>query len=70
MKMAITKEELEEIIKPDAKLEKITTISSDGFSLSTRIPVEIIQELDIKKGQKIRWTIEENKLRIKIEDGS
>jgi antitoxin component of MazEF toxin-antitoxin module len=64
--MPITKEELEELIEPKADIEKISTISSDGKTFVTRIPKEIIEELEIKKGNKIRWLIDKKNKELKI----
>jgi antitoxin component of MazEF toxin-antitoxin module len=68
--MPITKEELEELIEPKADIEKVSTISSDGKTFVTRIPKEVIEQLGIKKGNKIRWLVDEknNELKIRIED--
>lgn len=52
--MAITEDELKELIEPKAKLEKVSTISSDGKTSLTRIPKDIVDELEIKKGNKLR----------------
>lgn len=71
--MAITKEELDELIEAKALVEKVSTISSDGKTFVTRIPKEVIEELKISKGDKIRWIIDDDKkLEIKLEktDGS
>lgn len=56
--MPISEEELKEIIKsPNADIEKISTISSDGKNLLTRIPKEIVEYLKIKKGNKLFWLL-------------
>lgn len=70
--MAITKEQLNEIIEPKADLEKVTTISSDGQKLVMRIPKDIEEELEVKKGDKMRWLIKEGSKEIilKLENGS
>lgn len=67
--MAITQEELRELIEPKADIEKVSTISSAGETLSTRIPGDIIQELGIKKGDKIIWSLKKgsNEIEIKLE---
>ncbi len=44
-KMAITQEELDDLINPTADIEKVSTISSAGETLSTRIPKDVIQEI-------------------------
>lgn len=73
--MAITKEEFRELIEPEARIEKISTLSSDGTNLLTRVPKDIQEDLDMKKGQKIRWLIKEGKegnkeIIIRLENGS
>jgi len=67
--MPVTKEELLELIEPKADIEKISTISSDGKTFVTRIPKEIIEQIKINKGDKIRWLVDEKskELKIKIE---
>lgn len=70
--MAVTEEKLKEIIEPKADIEKLSTISSDGERLLTRIPKDIEQELNLKKGYRIRWLVKEgsNEITINLEDGS
>ena len=66
--MAITKEELDNLIKePNADIEKITTISDDGKSLLTRIPKEIVFFLKLKKGNKLRWLVDSKTKEMKVE---
>jgi len=51
--MAITKEELQELMKePNADIEKITTLSDDGRNLLTRVPKDIVDDLKLNKEQK------------------
>ncbi len=64
--MTITKEELMELIEPKVDLEKVSTISSAGQTLSTRIPKDIIQELGINKGDKISWSLKKGSDNIEI----
>ena len=66
--MAITEEELKEMIKePNADIEKITTLSDDGRNLLTRVPKDIVEDLKIKKGDKLRWLIKSDTKEIKLE---
>lgn len=65
--MAITEEELKEIIEPRADIEEISSISSDGSNLLTRIPKIIVQNAKIQKGQNIRWLFDSKSLELKIE---
>jgi bifunctional DNA-binding transcriptional regulator/antitoxin component of YhaV-PrlF toxin-antitoxin module len=64
--MAITEKKLRELIdfKPDA--EKISTLSSDGRNLLTRIPKEIREVAGMKKGDKLRWTAKDGHIKIEI----
>ena len=68
--MVISEEELKELIEPKAEIEKISTISSDGYNLLTRIPRDIEKELRLEKGNKLRWLVEvnEKKIILKLED--
>jgi len=67
--MVITQEELNELLEPSADIEKISTISSDGKTFSTRLPKDVIEELGIDKGDRIRWFVERgsDKIEIKLE---
>lgn len=67
--MAITEKELDKILKGNYDIDKLSKVSSDGKNLLTRIPKEIIDELKIKKGYYLRWTIKNKKLKIEIENG-
>lgn len=58
--MVINEKELKLLLGVDARIEKISTISSDGRNLLTRIPKEIIGSLGITKGDKIRWMIKDD----------
>ena len=64
--MPITREELNEMIEPKACIEKVSTISSDGKTFVTRIPKEVLEELGIKKGDKIRWLVDDKTKELKI----
>lgn len=73
--MSVTEDELKEMMEtPKADIEKITSISSDGRALLTRVPKEIEQDFDIKKGDKFRWLIDKQKNNINLdlikEDGN
>jgi len=57
--MGITKEELEKILSFEPKIECVSTISSDGKNLLTRFPKELREFLDLKKGDKIRFLVED-----------
>jgi hypothetical protein len=59
--MAITEEELKKLIEVQSRIEKITTLSYDGKNLLTRIPREIKNYLILKKGDKFRWIVDNNK---------
>jgi len=62
--MAITEEKLKEMIEHKAKVERISTISSDGVNLLTRIPKEIAEEAKMQKKDKLRWLLDKE---IKLE---
>ncbi|MBR9705049.1 AbrB/MazE/SpoVT family DNA-binding domain-containing protein [Candidatus Pacearchaeota archaeon] len=65
--MGITKKELMGIIRIQSEVEKYSIISDDGKNLLIRIPKEIKEVLEIKKGSKIKWLIDkENKLKIEL----
>jgi len=64
--MAITKEELLELIDPKIDIEKVSTISSAGETFSTRIPKDVMDELGIKKGDKIIWSVKKGSEEIQI----
>jgi len=64
--MAITEEELMDLIEPKADIEKVSTVSSAGETFSTRIPKDIMEELKINKGDKIRWFVQRGSEEIKI----
>lgn len=59
--MAITEEELKKLIEVQSRIEKITTLSYDGKNLLTRIPREIKNYLMLKRGDKFRWIVDNNK---------
>lgn len=66
--MAITEEELKQILKhPPNHIEATTTLSFDGKNLLTRIPREIVSFIDAKKGQKVQWNVDAKTKEIKIE---
>ena len=64
--MAISEKELKEIIEIDSSVDRISNISSDGRNLLSRIPKEVKETLNLEKGDKLRWIIDENK-KIKLE---
>jgi len=64
--MVITEERLMELIKPKGDIEKVSTISSAGQTLSTRIPKDVVQELGINKGDKISWSLKKGSDNIEI----
>jgi len=62
----ITQEELKELISLKVGVEKLSTLSSDGKNLLTRVPRDVELYLDLQKGNKIRWMIDTKK-KIKLE---
>ena len=65
--MAISKKEFLDIITPDANIERISTISSDGRNLLSMVPKEIVDFLGLKKGHKLRWYVDVEKRSIQLE---
>lgn len=65
--MAISEEKLKSLIEPKAELEKITTLSSDGKNLLTRVPKDIVERLKLNKGQKLRWLVNLKNYKIELE---
>lgn len=66
--MTISEDELNELMKePNADIEKYTTLSSDGRNLLTRLPKEVVEELKLKKGDKVRWTVKSQTKELKVE---
>lgn len=48
-------------------IEKTTKLSSDGRQLTTRIPKEIAEEAELKKGEKLVWKAKGEKLEVRKE---
>ena len=63
----VKREELDELLRINPDIEKVSKISSDGGTLVTRIPKEIAKELKIVKGKKIRWFVDVKNKKIKLE---
>lgn len=59
--MGITKGELELLLGEEYAIEKTASLSSDGKNLLVRIPKEIRERLELKKGDKLKFLIKENK---------
>jgi hypothetical protein len=59
--MGITKEDLKKIISVNADIEKVSTLSSDGKNLLSRIPRDICDFLNLKKGNRLHWFVNETK---------
>ncbi len=64
--MAITEEDLDELIEPKGDIEKLSSISSDGKTLVTRIPKDIALELGVKKGDKFEWVLDKGESKISL----
>ncbi len=58
--MSITKKELENLIKVDSVIEKISTLSSDGKNLLLRVPKDIREHFFLEKGDKIKFVVNES----------
>lgn len=66
--MTITEKQLRDLIKDPADLEKISTVSSDGRNLLTRIPKQIKEKISLKKGDKLRWVIKKGEIHLEVQD--
>lgn len=64
--MSITEKELREMLAVEAEYEKVSTVSSDGRNLLTRIPTKIREKLALKKGDKIRWLIFRGEVKLEV----
>jgi len=64
--MVISREEFDKLIEVKADIEKITTLSSDGKNLLTRIPKEIREFFDLKKKGRMRWLVNTKDKNIEI----
>ncbi len=65
--MAITEQELEELIEVKADIDEVSKISNAGDTLSTRLPKEVIETLGLKKGQRIRWLVDPKTKKLNVE---
>jgi len=66
--MPITEKELRDLIEIQADMEKVSTVSSDGRNLLTRIPIKIRESLKLRKGDKLRWLIRGKEVKLEIID--
>ena len=66
--MPITEKQLRELISEKPEAERISTISSDGKNLLTRIPKEIREILNLKKGSKIIWKLKKGEILLEFKD--
>ncbi len=64
--MSITERELREMLTVEADTEKVSTVSSDGRNLLTRIPVKIRGKLGLKKGDRLRWLVKSGEVKLEI----
>ncbi|OGJ21187.1 hypothetical protein A3K73_05035 [Candidatus Pacearchaeota archaeon RBG_13_36_9] len=64
--MSITEKELREMLTVEADTEKVSTVSSDGRNLLTRIPVKIRERLKLKKGDRLRWLVKGGEVKLEI----
>lgn len=64
--MSITEKELRNLIRFNADIEKISTLSSDGKNLLTRIPKKVKEALGLKKGYKLRWLVNTDTIKIEV----
>ncbi len=66
--MVISPEKLHGLIAgPSPDIERLTTLSSDGKNLLTRVPREIVSFLNLKQGDKLRWTVNAATKEVRVE---
>lgn len=65
-KRGITKKELDKLIEPRGDIEEIRSISWDGSSYLTRIPINIARELGIKKSDNLVWILDKKSNKIEL----
>ena len=66
MTMSVTEKELRDLINEESDVERVSSVSSDGKNLLTRIPKEIVEKLGLKKGYKLRWMSNKGKINLGI----
>lgn len=64
--MGITEKELRDIIGSEPEIEKVSTVSSDGRNLLTRIPKAIAKNIGLKKCDKLVWIIEKKEIKLEV----
>jgi bifunctional DNA-binding transcriptional regulator/antitoxin component of YhaV-PrlF toxin-antitoxin module len=64
--MSITEKDLREILTVEADTEKVSTVSSDGRNLLTRIPVKIRNKLGLKQGDRLRWLVRKGEVKLEV----
>jgi len=64
--MGLTEKELREMLAVEADTEKVSTVSSDGRNLLTRIPVKIREKLGLKKGDRLRWLVKNWEVKLEV----
>lgn len=62
--MVISKEELRKLIEVRPQIDKLSTLSYDGKNLLIRIPKEIKDHFNLKKGCKLRWVVNNDQILI------
>lgn len=66
--MSITEKQLRDLIEKEADIEKVSSISSDGKNLLTRIPKKVREKTKMKKGDKLIWRIRGNEISLKVQN--
>lgn len=66
--MVISREKLSALIEgPNADIERLTTLSSDGKNLLTRMPREVVSFLKLQRGDKLRWLVNAGTKEVRLE---
>ncbi len=64
--MGITEKELKKILSISSDIEKVTTLSFDGKNLLTRVPKDVCESLELRKGHKIHWLVSNDNKQIRL----
>jgi len=66
--MVISPQEFSALVGgPNADIERLTTLSSDGKNLLTRVPRELVSFLKLQQGDKLRWTVNAQTKEVRLE---
>jgi hypothetical protein len=65
--MPIDEDKLIALIEPKAEVEVLSTISSDGRNLLTRVPRHVVEKTNLKKKHTFRWLVDADTNKINLE---